>query len=222
MEKSVSVLQISCSVLSVSWRSYNTDTAPLLFTFILCKRVFWYKYEVITHTYGLHLCLVLLHLAASLALSCCMCACCWQLVTLHRAALGVTFSHWPLTSSCRCSAEYPRRPGGGAPGSPAHAAGQHAAGGGRVRSGERRRLGGCCGGGGGLGRSGGGQLGRALWLQSQAVPDQADLPHGAGEVRTGERGRRPDGTCQHHTSHFYWFWLLHTEKILFPRYHVSQ
>lgn len=96
---------------------------------------------------------------------------------------------WPLTLSCHRSAEHSRRPGGGAPRPPAHATGQHASGRGRVRTGERRRFCGSSGCSGRLWRGRGRQLSRALWLQGQAVPDQTDLPHRAGEVWTGKSRR---------------------------------
>lgn len=92
-----------------------------------------------------------------------------------------------------CSFEHPGGPGGGAHRPAAHAPGQHAAGGGRGGPREGRRLCGRGGCGGGLRRGRVRQLGGALGLPGQAVPDPADLPHGAGEVRAGNACRRGRG-----------------------------
>lgn len=88
-------------------------------------------------------------------------------------------------SVCRCRSQHPWCPGGGPPRPSAHAFRQHAAGRGRGGTRERGRI--CrrrsCS--RGLGR-GGRQLHRTFRLQSQTHPDQTDLPHRAGEIRTGE------------------------------------
>lgn len=89
------------------------------------------------------------------------------------------------------SVEYSRRAGRGASRPSAHATGQHALSGGRVRTRERGR--GFGGGRGGRGRGGRDrerQLGGAFGLQSETDPDTTDLPHGAGEIRTGQKKHR--------------------------------
>lgn len=86
---------------------------------------------------------------------------------------------------CFCRPQHSRCPRGGSARSPAHAFRQHAAGGGRGRAGERWRLCSCgsCSRGFRRGRR---QLHRTFRLQSQTDPDQTDLPHRAGEIRTGK------------------------------------
>lgn len=103
-----------------------------------------------------------------------------------------------LLLSFFCSAQYPRRPGGGASRSSADATGQHAAGGGCSGAGEGWRGRRCCVCCHQLGRDVTWQLARALRLQKQVEPDSQYLPHWAGEVWAGtvsQQEMRADIAC---------------------------